>query len=206
MTPGHYWCAAALVILATGCQRSDGAGAHVTFEGDHPWRVATASDSTWLLHNDSLRRGLWSFAQDDSASLLLGREGLYVTALHEILEEARTNMRGLGDPRRYCVSIGSLGHLRPPPQNLLDALATSDDTYVNAKQCAVDPALGVWDTVSARRAWLLWIQPGRGIWADSAVAQGGYHAEALMAAEWTCGMKSDHRKWRATKCTLLWVS
>ena len=180
----------------------------VATDPDRPWivRARTPEDSAWLLRNDSLRHSLWYFARDDSAQLLTHDGALYVAATRQILAEARGNMGQLRAPKALCLSVGALHTLRPPPPEYLALLAADDPPYVTITACTLDPGLGVWDTVNARRAWLIWLRPGAIVREDSATVQGGYHAEFLMAAEWSCRFTRAQNSWRAAGCELEWIS
>src|SRR2546425_6850263 len=113
-------------------------------------------------------------------------------------------MRGLGDPRRYCVSGGPPQHVRPVPEAARRLIQVEDAEFVHVSRCAVDRALGLW-VEKRQRAWLLWADSLR-VEGDSAAVEVGYHAEFLEAAGWLCSLRRTSGRWTEDECRMEWIS
>jgi len=160
-------------------------------------------DSAWLAKNDSLRR---AFLARDAKGIRPSESqySLFATAFAAALGNARTNMHGLDDPGRYCVSDGPPEHTGVVPAPLRRMIRGERAEFIDLSRCDADRALGVW-VDQRQRAWLLWAD-SLAVRGDSAVVAVGYHAEALEAAAWLCTLRRTKGAWIATQCKLKWIS
>ena len=184
----------AMAVLATlACHTAD------SFPGPGPH----GASAEWLARNDSLRASFMTMAES------LPQNGgvdssLSVAAFDVALVQARSDMKGLGDPHVYCISYGPPRALRSTLESVRAGLREKGASFYDVRQCDVDRGLGVW-AERQRRAWLLWVTNAVAS-RDSAVATVGFHSEMLAAASWECSFSTSTHGWKLTHCNLLWIS
>ena len=176
----------------TSCERSK------SFPG-----TVRGADSAWIARNDRIRAAFLA-TDPRPTSIPDGDDTTLAAAFAAALNHARANMRGLGDPKRYCVSGGPPEHIRPVPEAVRRLISVEDAEFVHVARCAVDRALGVWID-EHERAWLLWADSLR-VEGDSATVKVGYHAESLEAAGWLCSLRRASGRWAVGKCQMEWIS
>jgi hypothetical protein len=191
----RYWsplCVWALAAATPGCGQSQ------AFPG-----TVAGQDSAWIAKNDSMRAAFMAMDSRPSATVP-GQNAALAAAFATALQNARVNMRGLGDPRRYCVSGGPPQHLRPVSDSVRSLIHADQAQFVQVSRCEADRALGIWID-RRQRAWLLWADSLR-VTDDSATVKVGYHAEFLEAAGWVCTLRRTDAGWKPAQCRMEWIS
>ena len=151
------------------------------------------------------RARFWTFT---SATLRAGlaTDSVRVALLREVARLTVHDLGGRHRSRVFCVSLGPPGSLRAPSESLVSGLELPGARFLDVRRCYLAPTLNVVDTLTDHAALLIWTDSIPGLVADTLTASGGYHAEPLMAAEWTCVLRRTPRGWEASDCSLDWIS